>query len=355
MAVQLTDMNDHLNATLHDLGRNKWHSIAQERQRYEIMDFWLRDDKVLMDGGKGVKRNLQLSTNGVAAHHGLFHQDNVNVGDHLATLNVEWVQADTWWVVERRELLDNKGEAQITNIIEPRRAGALLDLAQELEEKAWTLRAATDDTSPNGIPYYIVQNSSEGFNGAAPSGFTNVAGINPATYSKWKNYSGTYSAYTQTEMVKKVKRMLRQIGWKPPAVLRDTKLPKMQRIYTTEAIVEYMEEIAEGQNEQLGNDVASKSAGNRRGTSSVRQVGDQVTLRRMPIIWVPEIEEQDTADPIYAVDHGTFKVYCRSGDYLRESPATTAPNQHNTSVVFIDLSYQYVCLNRRANGVIYKV
>ncbi|NQV06799.1 hypothetical protein HQ535_09615, partial [bacterium] len=70
---------------------------------------------------------------------------------------------------------------------------------------------------------------------------------------------------------------------------------------------------------------------------------------------VPEIEEQDTADPIYCIDHGTFKLYCRQGVYLRESKPATAPNQHNTSVVFVDLSYQYLCLNRRANGVLYKV
>lgn len=351
--IQIGDLNDHVHATLHDLGKNKWHSIAADLQQYEIMSFWLRDDKVLKTGGQGVKRNLQLTTNSVAGHHGLFHRDNINVGDLLQKVSVDWIQADTYWVFERREMLDNRGEAQITNIIEPRRAGAMLDLALELEEKAWTLRSSSDDTSPNGIPYYVVQNSSAGFNGAAPSGFTTVAGINPSTYAKWKNYSGTYSAFTRLDMVKKVKRMMRNIGWRAPVDLRDTKFPQDRRIYTTETIVEYMEDIAEAQNENLGSDVAPMAAGGRRG--GLRFAGDTVTLRRVPILWVPEIQLQDSNNPIYCIDHGTFMLYVRQGDYLVESKPETVPFQHNTSVVFVDLSYQYLCLNRRANGVLYKV
>jgi hypothetical protein len=347
------DLADHVYATLHDLGPGKWHSIAQKLQQYEVMSFWLKDDKVLQSGGQGIKRNLQLSTSGVAGHHGLFHQDNVNVDDLLQRISVEWVQADSYWVWERREMLDNRGAARITDVIEPRRGGAMLDLAAELETKAWTLKDADDSVSPLGIPYWVVQNATEGFNGGAPSGYTTVGGINPTTYPNWKNYSGTYNAYTATEMVKKVKRMIDKVQWRAPVNLKDTELPQDQRVYTTRTVTEYFEDIAEGQNENLGNDVGSKAAGSHR--SGLKFQGDTVTVRRKPLIWVPEIEQNDDADPIYCIDHGTFGLYVRQGDYLVESKPEKVYNQHNTYVVFVDLSYQYLNVDRRRNGVLYKV
>lgn len=345
-------MADHVHATLDDLGPGKWVSIAQELQSYEIMSFWLRDDKILKTGGQGVKRNIMTKTAGAAGHHGLFHKDNVNIADLLAQISVHWVQADTYWAWEYREMLDNRGAARITNIIDPRRAGAMLDLAEELEEKAWTLRGATDSLSPNGIPYYVVQNATAGFNGAAPSGFTTVAGINPTTTTKWKNYTDTFAVLNRTDFLLKVKRMLRRLRWRSPITSKDMKMAENLRLYTVEDAVEQCETLAEGQNENLGNDLGSKAAGSG-GGRGVRMEGDQVTIRRHPIIWVPELDEQTSNTPFYAIDHGTFKVYVRKGDYMRQSKAIRAPEQHNTFIQWTDLSYNFLCLNRRRNGVLY--
>ncbi len=75
-----------------------------------------------------------------------------------------------------------------------------------------------------------------------------------------------------------------------------------------------------------------------------------ITFRKNPIIWVPKLDERSD-DPVYMLDHSTFYPVILRGDYLRESDAIRAPNQHNIYQVFTDLTYNYLCVDRRRNGV----
>jgi hypothetical protein len=75
-------------------------------------------------------------------------------------------------------------------------------------------------------------------------------------------------------------------------------------------------------------------------------------FRNHPIIWVPKLDA-DTTNPVYGVDHSTFYPICLRGNYLRESKPMTDATQHNVYQVFVDLSYNYICLDRRRNWVFY--
>ncbi len=354
--VHLEDMDDLVVATLRDLGRSQWVQVAQELQNYEVMSRWLKDDKIVMSDGYGVQKNVMLKTGDTAGHHGMFHRDNVNITDLMAQVRMNFVHADSFWAYETREMMANKGKSRVTNVIEPKRAGAMIDLAAELETTGWAAPNAALSTLPYGIRYWVVQNATAavGFNGGAASGFTTVGGINPTTNTRWKNCTGTFAAYTRADMITKLKRVFRKIRWRSPVTTKEMELAEDLRVYTTETVVEAFETLAEAQNENLGNDVASKAAGSS-GRSGIRMEGDQVTIRRHPIIYVPELEATVTNDPIYCIDHGTFKVYVMSGDYLRETGPIMAQEQHNTRIVWVDLTYNYLCLNRRRNGVLYKV
>jgi hypothetical protein len=43
-----------------------------------------------------------------------------------------------------------------------------------------------------------------------------------------------------------------------------------------------------------------------------------------------------------------------AGDYLRETSPEKKADQHNTFVVFVDLTYNYFCIDRRRNSMFYK-
>jgi hypothetical protein len=75
-----------------------------------------------------------------------------------------------------------------------------------------------------------------------------------------------------------------------------------------------------------------------------------VTFRGHPWIWVPKLDAR-TDDPVYMIDHSVFYPVCLEGDYLRESDAIMGPDQHNIFNVFLDLTYNYACVDRRRNAV----
>ena len=99
-------------------------------------------------------------------------------------------------------------------------------------------------------------------------------------------------------------------------------------------MISTVEEVGESQNENLGRDIASMD-----GT---------MTFRNHPIIWTPQLDG-DAQNPWYGLDHSTFYPVCLQGDYLRESEARQAPNQHNVYQVHVDLSYNFLCVDPRRN------
>jgi hypothetical protein len=269
----------------------------------------------------------------------------VDVKDLLSSINIPWRHAQTAWAFERRETLMNRGQSLIVKVIEPRRVGAMINMAEVLEAKAWTCPDVSNETDPYGLPYYVVTNAATGFNGGAPSGHTTVAGLNPTTFPKWRNYTSTYSAMTKADAIKKLRTAHRKIHWKSPVKIEELRGGNgdRYRIYTDEATVSEFEEIGESQNDNLGKDIASID-------------GVTLTFRRHPIVWVPYLDVNPAAvNPVYLIDHSTFYPVVLAGDYLRETSPEKKADMHNTFVTFVDLSYNYFCIDRRRNAVMYKV
>lgn len=330
------DIADLVTGTLDDLGRLRFQQIVQDLQDYEIMGRWLKEDRVVVGSGVGIKRTLMLKRGGVAKHTGLFATDDVNISDHLAQLDVPWRQATTSWGFEHREVLMNRGPDLIVNVIKPRRVAAMIDLAQELEDKAWVqVPSSTDTLLPFSIPFWIVANATTGFNGGAPSGHTTVAGINPTTYPNFKNYTAQYTNVTKADLISKMRTAQRKIGFKSPVTVNDFRGGKgdRYRIYVNDPTITSLEDIGESQNENLGKDIASIDGG-------------QLVFRRHPIRWVAGLDNE-AKNPIYMIDHSVFHPVVLKGDDLRESEPRQAPKQHNTFEVFVDLSYNFVCVDRR--------
>jgi hypothetical protein len=67
-----------------------------------------------------------------------------------------------------------------------------------------------------------------------------------------------------------------------------------------------------------------------------------------PIIQVPKLDA-DTTNPIYFPDLATFYPVCLKGDYLRETGPIMSKDQHNAWKNFVDLTYNFICIDRRRN------
>ena len=342
-ALTFSEVLDHAVATLQNFGSPKFSQIAATLQRYEIMGKWLKSDKVTITDGKSISRALMTQAGSAARHVGLFSVDNVNVYDHLASLDVPWRHIETSWAVDKAEVLANKGKSLIVNIIKPRRDGALIAAAKELEEKGWSAPGTTDDTLPYGLTYWIVKNATAGFNGATPGSHTTVGGVNLTTHPSFKNYTFTFSTWDKAGVIKAMRTANRQIQWESPVDLDDFRKGTGQdlQIYVNGTAWEYLVDIGEQQNENLGRDLAS--------------LDGELTFHRHPIRWIPYLDTlESSAHGIYMVDHNTFYPVVLSGDYMVET-SLDAPSQHRVRQYFVDLTYNFICVDRRRNAVGYKV
>lgn len=348
MTILAADMPDLIAVTLPQLGRMKFQQIYQDLQEFEVMGKWLKKSNVkVKENGVAVHENIMIGdATSSAAHTGYMDEDSTDIQDVMKTLKVDWKHIQTKWaVVYQTDILMNSGESEIVNLIKTRRCKAMIDLAQEFEDKAFGAVPATDDeVSSYGLKYWIVQNATTGFHGGAPSGYTTVGNLNPTSLSRWRNFSGTYSGVvTKLGAIKTLRKAARQCGWKSPVQVPDymssANNGQKYRLYVNETTISEIEDVGENQNENLGKDIASMD-----GT---------IVFRKHPIIWIPKLDA-DTNNPIYFINHDTFKVCVLKGDFLREGKAEKAPNQHNVFQTFVDTTYQYLCDDRRRNAVIYQ-
>lgn len=356
--ITFEQMSDLVLGTLKELGRAKFQQIAQTLQDYEVVGSWFKKDKVQFDYGTGIQRNLMTSLSRQARHNGVMSTDSVDIPSLMSQLSINWRHASAPWAFNYQEVLMNRGPALVFNIIKPRRVDALISLAEEIESKAWSLPAVGDTLLPWGIPYWVVYTASAApgsFSGGAPSGYTTVAGINPTTTPNFKNYSCTYSNPTKTDLIQSMRTGHRKTRWRSPTKINDYAKGTYGnlRYYTDDTTYVGFETAGEGQNENLGRDLAP--FGNYK--DGMQNIEGVLTFRRHPLIWVPQLDDTSVftssiaTNPIYGIDHSTFYPVCLAGDFLRESEVLRSPNQHNVYRIFVDLTYNYLCVDRRRNQI----
>lgn len=356
---------DHIHGILPRLDKGHFESLGADLQQYPIMDYWLKKMHEELGSGLTVRKNLMQVTAGVARHVGPETTDDVDIPNHGSFIVVPWRRVQTAWAYDFQvDILMNRGAEQIVDLVQMRRLGAKIDLAKELEAKAWNQIAPDNTLDPLGIPNWVVYVAT-----AAPGGFTGTfPTTTPATTSiggltdltQYKNYSSTYTTVSKTDLFKSMRSGHRLTTWHSPATVEQANSDSQRnlRYYAPNSVHLAIEDVGESQNENLGRDLAPYASGK---DPDIRRddliAGAALTFRRHPLLYVPYLD--DTAlfpttiatEPIYGIDHSKFFVYCLSGDYMRETGPKPVPDQHNKFRTFSETSYCYVCLSRRCQQV----
>jgi len=357
--ISFEQISDLMAGTLRELGRNRFQQIAQKLQMYPVVSRWFRKNKVQFDDGTGIQRNLMITTSNQARHTGMMSTDSVDIPALMAQLVVNWRHMENGWSFGYQEILMNRGKSLIFNIVQPRRTDCMLSTAQELEAKAWQFAPVGDNVLPWGLPFWVTYPSSPttngAFNGGYPTGYTTLAGINLTQAPNFQNWACPYTAVTKADLISNMRTAHRKIFWFSPVDVSDYRKGEYGdlQLYTDETTLKAFETIGESQNENLGRDIAPFG-----GAEDVKYVEATLTFRRHPLRWVPQLDDTGVytaaTNPVYMIDHSVFYPCCLSGDYLRESPVLRAPNQHNIFRIFIDLTYNYLCVDRRRNAIFSK-
>jgi hypothetical protein len=363
MAIPLTSdaIGDLVASTLKDLGRFKWTNIMSTLQKFTFLNEMLKANKVGFDSGYALQWNVAVTRGTNARMVGLGAVDVVNINDGMVQGTAPWRYMVGAWGFERREILQNKNNyTRIFELIKFRRAQSMQDVAELMEAQGWQLPGGTSDTlNLFGIPYWIVPNATEGFNGLNPYGYTaGAGGIDSTTYPNWSNYTAQFADYSKPDLIRKMRRALEWTQFESPDIVEEAEYSTGDKrgIYTTWQGRERLEEIAEQQNDNLGRDVTAMAG--------------KVRVHGIAVNWVPKLEQLTGTgtfsnanytstgalpvgvQPYYGINWSDFKPVFMSGDYMRESGPKEAPNQHNLMRTFIDFSLNTICHNRRSNWIL---
>ncbi len=358
--IQIEQATDLLVATLGAFKPNQF-EIALKSQTAEIVNRWFKADKKVLTGGDSVKFYLQLKRSNNATHTRLYDTDDVNVANTMSEGTVNWTHAKTAWAYDIREIAMNKGNPQrIFSILEAKIKAAHHDLIIELEEAAWrTPTSATDDLAPHGIPGWLVQADADGetgdftgfvgdytTSGDTESAYSTVAGLacTSTTNPFWANFTADHNNLLDDSLLKLLSRATLKTKFETPTVAGEALDPKSNfsnfRYYTSSNVILELEELARKSDDRLGYDLG-KYAG-------------ATIFKGLPFKWVADLDTELTfvrgADPIYGINHNHFYPVVLSDNNFRRTKPKPQGGSHNVLQGFVDLTYAYVCDNRRTGG-----
>lgn len=333
MALQAGAIADMVVATQRDLGELRWTNLTSDLQKYIAMPSVIRKERVGFQSGYEVNFNVQTKTQQNARWTGLNDTDNVNMEDSTTNGQAPWRHIVTSYGLDRRLIKMNREPRRIFEMIKEKRNGAMIDFADKMEAAFWGKPTDSNDTLlPYGLFYWLVYNATEGFNGGAPAGFTTVANISPTTYPRWKNYSGQYTDVSKTDLIRKIRKAATFCNFMAPVSSPDYGGDDQWAYYTNYDVLGPMEEALEAQNDNLGNDIASRDG--------------QVQFRRRPVNWVPYLEG-NAGDPFIGINWSKFRCIFLTGEYMVEE-TVVSPTQHVCVNTFINCSLNFLCYDRRS-------
>ena len=104
-----------------------------------------------------------------------------------------------------------------------------------------------------------------------------------------------------------------------------------------------LEEVLEDQNQNLGNDIASKDG--------------RTLFRGVPCVHVPYLDSaagQASQDPVYGIHWGTFKVAILKGEWLHELEPIRSPRSPRMIETHFYSSHNLICQDRRRQFILDK-
>ena len=374
--IKTSEMLDLLQTTTENLPNNVL-PFELDYQQYEVCNRLFAKDRVEEQGGTALAKRVVLDKAGAAKHVRAYETEATNVVNVVSNLRADWVRADTNWSVERGEMAMNRSGTSkdgwskgFIKLIKSRRQPAMVDLANEVEEKFWQVPLVdTDNLTPLGFPYWVPKlavgqaATANGFYGGRYGGaggvFTSVGGIVPATAGDntvaiaggkplWRSYQCGYVA-VNAAAIKQMSLMFYRTQFRAPLMVKDLVTPgatRNCRIWlNTQTLVDF-ETYMRASNDQIGGDLA-------------KYMG-LTSFKRQPLVPMVILDNNGAGevgqyDPVYFANLNAFRTYVLADFYLVERQPIISPSNHNVFTTYVDLAYCYLAWSRRTQGVMNKV
>lgn len=341
---QLDDIVDLTRTTLRDLHENMWTDLTSTFQRHVALNEIFSDEKITYGSGYGLEWRVQIGDSGNAGDSTPFAVEDVNIEDTAYIAQVPYRRSRTSFAIEEPEIDANSGERQIVDLIKWRRHDALVSFANHLEKRFWELTPTTssDKKTPWSVNMWLVRwpsgTTTPGFTGQNPAGFSEKGSIDASTVEEWRNWAGKYATVDKTDLLPKMREAYIKTDFQPPFPQPSTAIGGRRcGIYCAYDELAQFESIAENQNENLGNDIASKDG--------------KAMFRQVSITYVPKLDEDDGA-PIYGIDWSYFRPFFQEGYFMKMIGPRRAELQPMTMKTWYFMNWNTACKNPRSQWVL---
>lgn len=336
-------LDDFVNLTLKNCKRGSWVDLSLDFQEYVFASQMFQGKaKTPEKGGSHLNWKVQTTNTGTARSSELYDIDETAVVDLTAEAQVPWTKQTVNFSYDLDEKVMQSDRETIIKEIVVREHAMYNDFFELMEEFLWSA-PDTDSVTPRepyGIPYWLVKNDTEGFNGGHYGSHSDTAGLDTNAYPNWKNYTFECTDVSRDDFIEKVLKACEFCKFRPPRSYKELGGPGQKvdwGFYTTYRLVRQLQKYLEGANENLGVDLA-KYAGS-------------TVLHGFPVIWVPYLEQNDSEDPFYGINWKTFQWFFRKGrNMVRQGPIPKF-GQHRVRVVHMDNWGNFSNWNRRRNFV----
>ncbi len=347
MPVTATGIADLLVSTMTKWQKLKFTDLMSDYQNTIALKRIFKSKKTTIEDGAEIQFQVIFDHSNSARHVEPHYTTNVDIPNVMTSGKMPWRFTHWDWAVERRLAQMNSGNSRIVDIALEQRMAAMGSAILLFERTLWRCPTfATEyDLHPVGIPYFVVKSATaatdanaDGFNGNVPLNYTLVANINPTTYPRWRNYTDIYVDVTKLDLIRKMRRAFFKTDWMP---LVDG-MPVYETghdygIYTTYDVARQIEEMLEAQNENLGNDVASKDG--------------LAMIRRVPVTPVKQLDA-DTTGPLYILDWNSIGAMGLQNEWMHEQFFSSNPNQPTVAINATDCAWNLWCRNRHKQSVL---
>lgn len=359
--ISNSDLLDLQRTTLENLPKLDFET-ALTYQNYIAVNEWFKQEKIQVDSGTSIKRNILLDNSGNASYVRLYGRTAINVTDVQKQITAPWVQVRTHYSIDRREVLRNRSPARYIELLKSRRLDAMLSLADTIERTAWgTPNNTADDLLPRGLSYWlnkVIPNGGTSYDstidiagdfsgrrinyGDGTFSVVDKGGLSPTAEKKWRNYADVYATVSTSDLVRKLRAAFYATSFISPMIAKDLKEgpASKYKLYTGRSVAVALDELSQTQN--VGSDLLAGDLAKFHGVS---------VFKRVPIVYAPVLDA-DTTNPIYGVNHNQFFPIVMEGDWLRESEPMSDVETHDVSTTFVDSSFQIFCKNVRDGGFV---
>ncbi len=304
-----------------------------------VREMWKKRKKVF-SGGHPWSFKAQVDHNHSAKAVGLFETDGTALTDTMISGTVPVRHVNANYLYDQREPDFQRGGTSIVDLVKTRYVAMMGSLFELVEEFLWGVPNSGDEKTPFGLKYWLLRNTSEGFNGENHANFSSGrANIDSSTYTRWANWSNDYEEITKPDLIRSMRRAHRKIQFRSPVSHAQPVLGGMSNgIYTNDAVLGIMEEILEDQNMNLGNDLASKEG--------------KTLFKSTPIVYVPFLDD-DSENPVYMLDWKWLAIGVMAGWENNLTKPYMVPGKHLVRRVDLDASLNMICTNLRRQAVFY--